>query len=160
VQSLFFTTKAPTDSGWILGVGPVFLFPTGSDDLLTADKWGDGPTVVALQQQGPWTYGGLVNHLWSFAGKDARSDVKATFMQPFVTYTNKDAMSITGLTEATYDWKSEQWAVPVIATVTKVTHLGGQAVSFGGSVRYWVESADGGPEGLAGRLVFTFLFPK
>ena len=123
MQSLLFTPKAPTDSGWILGVGPVFLFPTGSNNLLTTDKWGAGPTAVALRQQGPWTYGGLVNHLWSFAGKDARSDVNATFMQPFVTYTNKDAMSITGSTEATYDWESEQWAVPVIATVTKRSAL-------------------------------------
>lgn len=122
VQSLLFTPKAPTDSGWILGVGPVFLFPTGSDNLLTTDKWGAGPTAVALRQQGPWTYGGLVNHLWSFAGKDARSDVNATFMQPFVTYTNKDAMSITGSTEATYDWESEQWAVPVIAMVRPRSH--------------------------------------
>mgnify|MGYP003472867316 CR=1 FL=1 len=31
----------------ILGAGPVFLLPTGSDDLLTSDKWGAGPSIVA-----------------------------------------------------------------------------------------------------------------
>jgi hypothetical protein len=35
---LFFSTKAPTDGGWIWGIGPVFVLPTGSDDLLTADQ--------------------------------------------------------------------------------------------------------------------------
>ena len=29
-----------------------------------------GPTAVALKHVGPWTYGALVNHIWSFAGDD------------------------------------------------------------------------------------------
>lgn len=160
VQSLFFSPKAPTDSGWIWGAGPVFLFPSGSDDLLTTDKWGVGPTAVALKQQGPWTYGGLFNHIWSVAGDDDRSDVNQTFLNPFVTHTTKNAVSITAMTETTYDWESEQWAVPLMLVVTKVTKLGGQMFSFGGGVRYWAESTDGGPEGWGGRLVFTLLFPK
>lgn len=160
VQSLFFSPKAPTDSGWIWGAGPVFLFPSGSDDLLTTDKWGVGPTAVALKQQGPWTYGGLFNHIWSVAGDDDRSDVNQTFLNPFVTHTTKNAVSITAMTECTYDWESEQWAVPLMLVVTKVTKLGGQMFSFGGGVRYWAESTDGGPEGWGGRLVFTLLFPK
>lgn len=160
VQSLFFSPKAPTESGWIWGAGPVFLFPTGSDDLLTTDKWGLGPTAVVLKQQGPWTYGGLVNHIWSVAGDDDRSDVNQTFLNPFVTHTTKNAVSITAMTETTYDWESEQWAVPLMLVVTKVTKLGGQMFSFGGGVRYWAESTDGGPDGWGGRLVFTLLFPK
>jgi hypothetical protein len=160
VQSLFFSPKAPTSGGWIWGAGPVFLFPTGSDDLLTTDKWGAGPTGVALRQQGPWTYGVLTNHIWSFAGDDDRPDVNATFLQPFLTYTTKNAVSVTGLTESTYDWESDQWSVPIILVVTKVTKLGGQMISFGGGVRYWAESPDNGPEGWGARLVFTLLFPK
>ena len=34
VQSLWFSPKQPTASGWICGAGPVFLFPSGTDDLL------------------------------------------------------------------------------------------------------------------------------
>ena len=55
VQSLFFSPVKPTAGGWIWGAGPVFLLPTGSDDLLTADKTGIGPTAVALKQEGRWT---------------------------------------------------------------------------------------------------------
>ena len=55
VQSFFFSPKAPTSGGLIWGVGPVLLLPTGSDPLLTGDKWGAGPTAVVLKQQGPWT---------------------------------------------------------------------------------------------------------
>ena len=160
VQSLFLSPGSATESGWIWGVGPVFLFPSGSDDLLTADKWGAGPTAVVLKQTGPWTYGGLANHVWSFAGEDDRADVSATFLQPFLTYTTKNAISTTLLTESTYNWDSEEWSVPLVLVVTKVAKLGGQMFSFGGGVRYWAQSPDNGPEGWGGRLVFTLMFPK
>lgn len=160
VQSLFFSPKAPTASGWIWGAGPVILLPTGSDELLTADKWGAGPTAVALKQQGPWTYGALANHIWSFAGDDDRADVNATFLQPFLSYTTPQAWTFSLNTESTYDWESEQWSVPVNGIVTKVTRIGSQLVSIGAGVRYWADGPDGGPEGWGARLVFTLLFPK
>ena len=46
VQSLFFSPKEPTASGWIWGAGPVVMLPTGSEDELTADTWAAGPTGV------------------------------------------------------------------------------------------------------------------
>jgi len=160
LQSIFFSPVDPTASGWIWGVGPAFLFPTGSDDLLTADKWAAGPSVVVLKQEGPWTYGGLVNHIWSYAGDDDRGDVNASFLQPFVTYTTPAAVSMTLQTETTYNWESEEWAVPVQGVISKVFNFGGQLVSLGAGIKYNVESTDGGPEGWGGRLVVTFLFPK
>jgi hypothetical protein len=160
VQSLFFSPKAPTTGGWIWGAGPVLLLPTGSDDLLTSDKWGAGPTIVGLRQQGAWTYGALANHIWSFAGDDDRADISATFIQPFLSYTTPSAVTYTVQTESTYDWKNTQWSVPVGAFVSKVTNLGGQLVSIAGGVRYWAESPASGPEGWGARLTFTLLFPK
>ncbi len=83
-QSLFFSPKAHTRSGWTWGVGPALLLRTASDDLLGSGKWGAGPTAVALKQNAAgWTYGALVNHLWSFAGDGDRAGVSSTFLQPF-----------------------------------------------------------------------------
>ena len=160
LQSAFFSPKAPTASGWIWGAGLLALLPTGSNDLLTSDQWGLGPTAVALKQDGPWTYGALTNHLWKVAGEDDRPDLNATFIEPFVTYTTPNAVSMTLLTESTYDWESEQWSVPLFGVVSKVFNFGGQLVSLGAGLKYYAESTDGGPEGLGGRLVATFLFPK
>ena len=80
VQSFFFSPKAPTAGGWIWGAGPVLLLPTGTDDLLSAKKWGAGPTAVVLKQAHGWTYGALGNHLWSFAGDSQRTSISATFV--------------------------------------------------------------------------------
>jgi len=160
VQSLFFSPKEPTADGWIWGVGPVFLVPTGSENRLTADKWGLGPTAVALRQEGPWTYGGLANHIWSVAGEDSRPDINATFLQPFMSYTTPEAVSYTMNLESTYDWENEQWSVPLNVLVTKVVKFGEQTTSIGGGLRYWVDSPESAPEGWGLRLVFTLLYPR
>jgi len=160
VQSVFVSPKKPTAGGWIWGAGPVLLLPTGTDDLLTADQWGVGPTAVALKQDGPWTYGALANHIWSVAGDGDRADVNSTFIQPFLSYTTPEAWTFTVQTESTYDWEGGGWSVPVNVLATKVVRLGGQLASVGGGVRYWADSTDSGPEGFGVRLVFTLLFPK
>jgi hypothetical protein len=160
VQSLFFSPKAPTAGGWIWGVGPVFLFPSGTDDLLSADKWGAGPTAVMLKQQGAWTYGMLANHIWSYAGDDNRNDVSSTFIQPFLSYTTPDAWTFTLQTESTYDWEAEEWTVPINGVVSKVIKISDQLISVGGGVRYWADGPDSAAEGWGARLMVTFLFPK
>lgn len=160
VASAFFSPKAPTAGGWIWGVGPALLLPTGSNQLLTADKWGIGPTAVVLKQQNGWTYGALVNHIWSFAGSSSRADISSTFLQPFLTYGTPTGWTFALNTESSYDWENEQWSVPLNATVSKVTKIGSQLVSLGAGVRYWADSPESGPHDVGFRLIVTLLFPK
>ncbi len=77
VQSLFLSPKKPSAGGWIWGAGPVFLLPTSTDNSLGLGAWGAGVTGVALKQQGPWTYGGLTNHIWDI---DGDTDISQTFL--------------------------------------------------------------------------------
>ena len=119
-----------------------------------------GPTVVALKQQGPWTYGFLVNHIRSFAGDGDRQDVNSTFMQPFIGYTTATGWSFDLQTETTYDCENEQWNVPLVVLVSMVTSVGGQLVQFQGGPKYYAEHFDNGPEGVGFRLAMTLLFPK
>jgi hypothetical protein len=160
VQSLFFSPALPTANGIIWGAGPVFLLPTGTDPLLSTEKWGAGPTAVALAQRGPWTIGALANHIWSFAGADDRADVNSSFVQPFATYTTPEAVSYSLSSEATYNWAADTWSVPINFNVTKVMNFGGQLVSVGGGVGYWLDSPPGGPDGFRARAQVTFLFPR
>jgi len=159
VQSLFFSPKAPGPLGLIWGVGPVFYVPTATEDTLGAEKWGAGPTAVALKQHGPWTYGALVNHIWSFAGDDDRSEVNATFVQPFLNYTFPSATTVFLNTEATYDWTAEEPSIPINFGVNQLFTIGGQAFQIGAGVRYWADSPDGGPDGFGFRINLVALFP-
>jgi len=160
VQSIFFSPKAPTAGGWIWGVGPVLLLPTGSNERLTADKWGVGPTVVALRQTGTWTYGALANHIVSFAGEEDRADINATYIQPFISYVTATQTTFALNTESTYDWEASQWSVPVNVTVSQMLKAGRQPLQLVAGVRYWVDGPDGGADGWGARVGMTLLFPK
>jgi hypothetical protein len=158
VQNFFFSPKKPGPNGLIWGVGPVMLIPS-STNFISADKWGLGPTGVALKVDGQMTYGVLANHIWSVAGS-GRQDISSTFIQPFFTYTLKSATSFTIQTESTYDWNNRQWNVPVALSVGQIMKLGDQPVQLTAGVRYYAESPTNGPHGVAFRLAVTFLFPK
>jgi hypothetical protein len=160
VQSLFLSPVAPTSGGLIWGAGPVFLLPTATEDTLGSEKWGAGPTVVGLRQSGPWTYGLLANHIWSFAGDGGRNEVNASFVQPFITYTTPGALTIALNSETTYDWQASEAAIPINLQLNQLFNIEGQRVQIGGGLRYWAKSSRNGPEGLGARFNVVFLFPK
>ncbi|MDQ0321523.1 hypothetical protein QO002_003661 [Pararhizobium capsulatum DSM 1112] len=160
LQSFFFSPKEPTAGGVIWGAGPAFLLPTATDELLGGEKWGLGPTAVLLKQEGHWTYGVLANHIWSVAGDHNRADVSSTFLQPFLSYTTPTAWTFALNTESSYDWKNEQWSVPINFSVSKLTKFGEQPVSLQIGTRYWAEAPDNGPNGWGVRAGITFLFPE
>jgi hypothetical protein len=159
VQSFFFSPKQPTAGGWILGAGPVLLWPTATDSLLGSEKWGAGPTALALKQANGWTFGVLANHLWSYAGDEDRGEVNATFLQPFVSFTTKTQTTFAFNTESTYDWTNEQWNVPLNFTVSQLFKVGGAPLQISVGGRYYVETPEGGPD-WGVRAVLTLLFPK
>jgi len=158
--SQFFSPKSPTAGGWIWGVGPVELLPTASDDALGTEKWGLGPTFVALKQSGPWTVGYLGSHIWSVGGDSDRADINITTMQPFFSYTTKTHTTIGAYTEAVYDWEAEQWTVPLIVQAGQLFKIGPQIMQLAVAGKYWAESPDNGPEGWGLRVQLTFVFPK
>ena len=160
VQSFFFSPKAPSANGWIWGVGPALLLPTATDEVLGSEKWGIGPTAVALKQQGPWTFGGLANHIESIAGDSDRADISATFLQPFLTYVTQSQTTYAVNFESTYDWENRNWSIPLNITAAQLLRWDDQLVQIGAGVRYWVESPDSGPEGWGIRLNFVLLFPR
>lgn len=156
-QSLFFSPKKAEPFIW--GVGPVIYLPTATDDTLGSERWGMGPTGVALKQDGPWTFGILANHIWSFARDDGRKEINSTFLQPFLSYTFPNSVTLNTNTESTYDWIDHQWTVPVQAGVGKVFKFGKLPVNLALNGRYWVEGPDSAPD-WGVRFVVTFLLPE
>lgn len=156
-QTFFFSPANPGSLIW--GAGPVFLYPSASDDLLGAKKWGVGPSVVLLKQDKGWSLWTLANHIESFAGGNARGDVSLTYINPGISYQTKSLTTFLLQTESTYDWKADQWTVPINAGVTQLFKFGKLPVSIGLQGRIYTEKPDGAPDwGL--RLVVTPVFTK
>jgi hypothetical protein len=159
ITQSFFLSPKESVGGWIMGAGPVLLYPSATEKTLGSDKWGAGPTAVILKQQSGFTYGMLANHIWSYVGLDNRNDISATFLQPFLAYQTKTYTTFGVNTESTYDWKSEQWTVPINFTIAQMVKIGGMPIQFTLGGRYYADKPDGGPDwGL--RFQVTFLFPK
>lgn len=156
LQSFFFVP--PAVKGFTWGVGPAIQYKTGTDQLLSTEKWAAGPTLVALQQTGPWTVGILTNHIWSFAGDSARSEVSNTFLQPFIAYAASGGWTFTVNTQSTYDWVAKEWSVPLLFQVSKLTKIGKQPVSLAAGIKYWASSPVSGPHGVAGLVSVTFIY--
>ena len=157
-QSFFFSPKNPV-GGWILGAGPVGYYPTATTSYLGTGQWGGGPTIVALRQEHGFTYGILANQIWSFAGQQNRTEVNATYLQPFVSYTTKTYTTPSINTETTYNWQDHESTVPLNFQLQQLIKIGKMPVALQVGYRYYVEKPNGGPDwGL--RFTVTFLFPK
>jgi len=150
---------SPSKGGITWGVGPVFLLPIATDELLGTEKFGIGPSVVALKQSGGWTYGGLANHLVSVAGSEDRGKVNATFLNPFASYNWKSGAGIVLNVEYTHDWENDlDVLVCLFPTLTAVTKFGKQTVSFAIAPRFHFAPETRPDYGV--RAVVTLVFPK
>lgn len=176
VASAFFSPAKPGRFIW--GAGPVFLLPTNASPVLGSAKWSAGPTFVILRQSGQWTFGMLVNHLWSFAGSDVsggveRGDINASFLQPFASYTTKNSVTMGVSVEASGNWRlynqgpggsleqvdGTQWTVPIMFTASKLTRFGPFPMSIGGGVGWFATAPDAGPSWRL-RMTGTLLLPR
>jgi hypothetical protein len=161
-QSFFLSPKKPGPFGLIWGLGPAFLYPTGTQDLLGTGTFSIGPTLVVLKQTGPWTVGALMNQLWSVLIEEHRSSVSQMFVQPFIAYTTKTHTTFTLSSESTANWDATsadgKWTVPLIFQISQILKIGKQPISIQIGGKYYADSPRYGPNWGA-RLNFTLLYP-
>ena len=158
--SLYFS-PAKSD-GAIWGIGPSITLPTATDDQLGSDKWSAGPTGVVLFQPKWGTVGGLVRHLWSFAGDSNRTSVNQSLIEPFLNYNLSKGWYLISDIIITANWEansSNRWTVPLGGGVGKLLKIGNQAVNVRTEAYYNVEKPDSAPDWQWGFTV-QFLFPK
>lgn len=146
-----------TEGGLTWGAGPIIRFPTGTE--VSSDTWAAGITGIVLKVQGRWTVGALANHLWDVESNPT-TPTSSTFFQPFAAYTTANAWTYTVTSESLYNWKSEEWSVPINFSVSKLAPIGKTPVNWQAGVGYWAASPDNGPEGWRFRLQAQIVIPK
>ena len=158
LTSFFFS---PSKGGLTWGVGPVVSLPSTTIPTLGTEKWSAGPTVVALKQSGPWTYGILWNQIWSFSGNTERSDVNQMFVQPFVAYNTKSLWTFTLQSETTANWEADEdrWTVPINVLVAKLSSFGPFPASYQFGFGVFAEHPETGPSWKI-RSAIVLLLPR
>jgi hypothetical protein len=161
-QSFFLSPKKPGPFGLIWGLGPAFLYPTGTHPLLGTGTFSIGPTFVVLKQDGPWTIGALMNQLWSVVISEDRSSVSQMFVQPFIAYTTKTHTTFTLSSESTANWNATsadgKWTVPVIFQISQILKIGKQPISLQIGGKYYADTPRYGPN-WGVRFALTLLYP-
>ena len=159
VASAFFSPKN-SKNGFTWGAGPVVLLPTGSNDFLTAKKFGVGPTVVALKQMGGWTYGALINQIWSVSGDEKRTDVNQMYVNPFVSFNWKSGAGVTAQLEWTESWSNKTTTLYFEPVFSAITAFGKQKISFAVGPRINISAPDYAESRFGLRASMVLLFPK
>lgn len=158
----FFSPKEKVND-WIIGFGPYLEFPTnsGPDNRFGSDNWSAGPAFVALQIKGPWVYGGLISHLWSYHGSDP--EVNQTSIQPFLNYNMKGGWYLSASPVITANWaaddSSDTWTIPIGGGIGRVFKVGKQPVNAALKAYYNVESPRTGSDWQL-QFQVQLLFPK
>ncbi|MCU4174383.1 hypothetical protein J1N11_04785 [Marinilabiliaceae bacterium N1Y90] len=139
----------PESKGLMWGFGPVFELPTGGSTRGT-QKWSVGPSLVVMVQPGDWTVGGLINNVWSVAGKSHRDDVNHMMVNLFTTRQLGGGWYVNSSPIITADWTADskdRWIVPLGGGGGKLIMLGGKLpLNLQSQLYYNVVRPDFGPE--------------
>ncbi len=143
----FLSPAKPGEFIW--GVGPIFQFPSGTNNSMTTGQWCAGPSVVGLRMDGHWVYGALANYISSFAGQSDRGAVSQWLIQPFVNYNMADGWYLTSAPIVTADMmanNSDRWTVPLGGGVGKIIRVDRLPVNLQLQGFYNVARPDAGPD--------------
>lgn len=149
-----------TTSDTFVGYGGALIVPSATEDALGSGKMSAGPAVIVARTGRPVTWGGLLQHVWSFAGDSDRADISVSTVQPFVTYLLPDGWAANLTSETVYNWTASsgnRWTVPLTVGASKVVQFGGEFVSLGFAYVNNLER----PEGAAGsevRFSVTYVY--
>lgn len=137
-------------SRWEFGGGPVFQFPTASDDSLGTGKWSAGPGFEIAYNKGKLSLGTLGIQLWSFAGDSDRHSVNSLMLKPFFIYKATEKWWLISMPYGiSYYWNKpsgEQLLLPVGGGLQHNFHIGDQGLAFSAQIFNYVERPSKYPE--------------
>jgi hypothetical protein len=160
---LFLAPRKKSNLFW--GVGPIFVFPSATKNIIGTEKWSVGPAVVVGYRAGRWVFGTIVNQLWSFAGADDRKAVNAMTLRPFVYFNFYHGWFLVSSPSIVASWNADDinhlWLIPVGGGVGKLFKVGSKGKGIKTSLEAYdhVKAPPVGPDWQI-RFQLTFLFPR
>ncbi len=158
-DTIAFSLFAPNrEDGFIWGVGPSFILPTATEDVLGQEKWQAGLAGLAVRLGNShgglgienWNIGILAQQWWDVGGNDDRADTNQSDIQYFINW-KKNATDLIGMTpNIQIDWEkegSDRFTVPIGLGKIGFFRWGKMPVRWGVEMQYYVMQPDPvGPE--------------
>jgi hypothetical protein len=154
-DTVFLSLAAPNrDDGFIWGVGPTVIAPTGTDGL-TQDKWQVGPAALVARlgkETGQpmnidsWNVGVLAQQWWDVGGSDSITEsTNQADIQYFLNYRVSNTALIGMTPNIQIDWEksgSDRFTVPVGLGYIDMFKVGPMPVRWGVELQYYVMKPD------------------
>lgn len=159
-EQLYFSPANPGKLIW--GVGPMFSFPTATNNFAQSGSWAVGPGAVALTMTGPWVIGALVNQYWTYYDEGGDPEVNLFVFQPFINYNFGKGWALSFAPLWTANWDApdgEEWNIPLGLGISRTTVFNKRPMSFAAQFYRNVEHPSSGAETQI-RVVVSFLYPK
>jgi hypothetical protein len=149
-NAVFFTP--PTRSQmFVWGFGPIFGFPTATDENLGSGRWSSGPAFRIAYRPGPWNLGAVVGNLTSFAGDADRGDVNQLLVRGLVRRQLGGGWYFTYNPIITANWNQssgQRWLIPIGGGIGKSFEIGARQFAISVHGYYHAVKPDGAPKGL------------
>jgi hypothetical protein len=144
-------------------VGPTFVLPTATQEVLGQGKWSAGPAAVVVVTTKHVVFGAVGNNVWSFAGSSERANVSQMLVQPFFNYNFSHGWYLVSSPIITANWEAtdgeQQWTVPIGGGFGRVFAIGDQKVNATLQA-YWNAVKPDGAGDWSLRAQLQFLFPR
>jgi hypothetical protein len=164
LNTSLFLSPAKT-KGFTWGVGPIFGFPTNTNNLLGTNTFSAGPTAVVVAMTKHWVIGTLANQQWSIGNSTPNQRVNAMLIQPFINYNLPEGWYLTTAPVITANWEAfgnqsnNRWVLPVGGGFGKIFKTGGPPLNINLTSYYNVVSPVQGPDWQV-RFQLALLFPN
>ncbi len=106
-----------------LGVGPLVVLPTATDESLGSGKWQVGAAGIVVAPQSWGLIGGLATYQTSFAGQSDREDVDLATFQPILNINLSDGWYLRSTATWNFNLENGRSYVPIGAGLGKVFQL-------------------------------------
>ena len=134
-------------------MGPTFIWPTATEDILGQEKWQAGPAALAARLGNDygglgiesWNIGILAQQWWDYAGSGKREHTNQADIQYFLNWKQSPTRLIGMTPNIQVDWTksgSDRFSVPVGLGVIDLFKAGNMPIRWGAEVQYYVNQAD------------------
>ena len=138
-------------SGLLWAFGMVGSLPTATDSDVAGKQLRLGPEAVIAQFGKKYLIALFPKHQWDVTGWSDSGYFSTSEIEVVAKWLPGKGISIGSSPIMDYDWKDDQWTIPLNLTASKTTMFGKMPIKFEVEVNYYVEQPDPfGPEWMVG----------